>query len=288
MKAPSVEFTPLQPSPPPPKEYTIMTAANGAPKKTYHKQPTGAALRTADAHSAPTDLTLFGSCFCPFVQRVWISLEFKQSLSYTYYEIDPYAKPKALLDVNPRGLVPALRHGEWSCHESSVLMEYLEEVASSSSPPLLPKDSKLRAHCRLWTDHINRHILPSFYRYLTNQHQAKHTELARELSDEIAKLVEAADAQGPFFLGSDMGFVDVQFAPWVLRMRRVLGVYRAWPEPVKGTRWGQWVDAIENAECVKATTSDDDLYVDSYERYAENRPDTSQVARAINQGRGLP
>ena len=37
-----------------------------------------------------------------------------------------------------------------------------------------------------------------------------------------------------------------------------------------------------------ATTSSDELYLDSYERYAENRPDTSQVARAVNEGRGLP
>jgi len=58
------------------------------------------------------------------VQRVWISLEFKK-LEYEYIEVDPYKKPKALLDVNPRGLVPALRHGSWSSHESTVLMEYV-------------------------------------------------------------------------------------------------------------------------------------------------------------------
>jgi glutathione S-transferase len=30
------------------------------------------------------------------------------------------------------------------------------------------------------------------------------------------------------------------------------------------------------------------LYLDSYERYAENREGTSGVADAVNQGRGLP
>jgi glutathione S-transferase len=34
-----------------------------------------------------------------------------------------------------------------------------------------------------------------------------------------------------------------------------------------------------------ATTSTDDLYRESYQRYAENRPNTSQVANAINSGR---
>lgn len=263
-----------------------MSSATPSGKKTYHRRATGAALRTAEAHAAPHSLKLFGSCFCPFVQRVWISLEFKK-LPYQYYEVDPYAKPKDLLEVNPRGLVPALRHGDWSCHESSVLMEYLEEVAEGG-PHLLPRDPKVRASSRLWTDHVNRHVLPAFYRYLQCTDVEKQPQMARELNEQITKLTEAADKDGPFFLGSEMSFVDVQLAPWMLRMRRVLGTYRGWPEPEKGSRWGKWIDAVEKAECVKATTSDDELYVDSYERYAENRPNTSQVQKAINEGGGLP
>lgn len=60
----------------------------------------------------------------PFVQRVWISLEVK-GINYQYVEVDPYKKHELLLDVNPRGLVPALRHGDWGCYESTVLMEYV-------------------------------------------------------------------------------------------------------------------------------------------------------------------
>jgi len=46
-------------------------------------------------------------------------------MQYQYIEVDPYKKPQSLLEVNPRGLVPALRHGNWSCGESTVLMEYV-------------------------------------------------------------------------------------------------------------------------------------------------------------------
>lgn len=48
------------------------------------------------------------------------------------------------------------------------------------------------------------------------------------------------------------------------------------------------MSAIEADEAVKATTSEDRLYMDSYERYAENRPNTSQLANAVNSGKGLP
>ena len=254
-------------------------------KKTYHKRATGEALKTADAHSVDHDLKLYGSCFCPFVHRVWISLEHK-GLDYQYIEVDVYRKPKLLLDINPRGLVPALRHGDWGSYESTVLMEYLEDL--NQGQPLLPKDPKLRASSRLWSDHVNRHIIPAFYRYLQAQNADDQVKFATELREQISKLVDAADAQGPFFLGADMTFVDVQFAPWIVRMEKVLKPYRGWPDPEPGSRWEKWVRAVENAEPVKKTTSDDQLYLDSYERYAENRPNTSQVREAINSGTGMP
>jgi len=199
------------------------------------------------------------------VQRVWISLEFK-NLHYQYIEVDPYAKPKSLLDVNPRGLVPALKHGQWGCYESTVLMEYLEDLHQGDA--LLPLEAKLRAHSRLWTDHINRKMVPLFYRYLQAQEQDKQIEYATEFKDEIEKLVQAADSEGPFFLGDKMSFVDVQMAPWVIRLQKVLKPYRGWPDPDPESRWGRWVTAIENDKHVLATTSDDTLYLESYERYA--------------------
>jgi glutathione S-transferase len=135
---------------------------------------------------------------------------------------------------------------------------------------------------------VNRNIVPAFYKLLQAQEQNDQVSYAAELRDQIGKLVDAAHVTGPFFMGSDMGFVDVQIAPWVLRLRRVLGPYRAWPEVEEGSRWAKWVQAIEAEKSVRATTSSDELYLDSYERYAENRPGTSMLADAVNAGRGLP
>jgi hypothetical protein len=44
--------------------------------KSYHKEATGLALETVHKHrDANTDVTLYGSCFCPFVQRAWVTFE---------------------------------------------------------------------------------------------------------------------------------------------------------------------------------------------------------------------
>lgn len=52
--------------------------APGHKDATYHTECTGQALETVKAHSSPSELTLFGACFCPFVHRVWIALEYLQ------------------------------------------------------------------------------------------------------------------------------------------------------------------------------------------------------------------
>lgn len=131
-------------------------------------------------------------------------------------------------------------------------------------------------------------MIPAFYQLIQAQEFNKQAEYTKKLQEEIAKVVEACDHQGPFFLGSQLSFVDIQFAPWMLRLTRVMKHYRAWPDPTPGSRWGRWLEAIENNEHVKNTTSLDELYIDSYERYAQNRPNTSELADAVNGGYGLP
>lgn len=253
-------------------------------QKTYHTKATGNALRTVEKRLHDADLKLFGSCFCPFVQRVWIALE-RSGLDYQYIEVDPYKKPKELLDVNPRGLVPALKHGDWACYESTVLMEYVDDIAEKK---LLPQDPKEKADNRLWADHISRNIVPTFYRYLQAQDVEKQAEHGREFEKQVNILLDAADSEGPFFTGTKVSFVDVMVAPWVLRCSRVLQPYRGWQQPPEGSRLWRFISALENEESIVATISGDELYLDSYERYAENRPNTSLVAKAINEGRGLP
>ena len=115
---------------------------------------------------------------------------------------------------------------------------------------------------------VNRNIVPNFYRVLQEQDEQKQIANAQELRDAFNQLIAAAHAQGPYFLGPQISFVDVQVAPWAIRLRRVLKPYRGWPDAQEGTRWASWLDAIESNEHVRATTSTDELYLDSYERYA--------------------
>lgn len=54
------------------------------------------------------EIKFYTSWICPFAQRVRLALEYKKA-PYESIEIDLANKPPSFLEINPRGLVPALR-----------------------------------------------------------------------------------------------------------------------------------------------------------------------------------
>jgi len=268
--------------------------------KHYHNECTGQALETVHDHLVDQDITLFAGCFCPFVQRVWVTLEYL-GIPYKYHEVDPYKKPKELLDLSPKGLVPALRLDNYSppraLNESTVIMDFLEDLAATSTKrSLLPpiSDPYARALVRLQSDHINRALVPAFYRYLQAQDPSAQIAGGKEFRDAIEALVmlfERAEREvggtGLWKEGGELGWADVMVGPWIFRATNVLKHYRGFEMP-EGVKFSAWLNRLFEHPAFKNTCSSEELYMDSYERYAFNRPNTSQVANAINSGRGLP
>ncbi|TFY80550.1 hypothetical protein EWM64_g3457 [Hericium alpestre] len=252
--------------------------------RSYHLECTGAALETVKRHSEEADITLFGSCF---------------------YEVDPYKKPKELLEVSPKGLVPGLKLHRYdpprALNESTVIMEYLEDLAARTSFDgllLLPQDDPYaRALVRLQADHVNRALVPAFYRFLQAQDADAQIAAGQEFRaalDGLVSLFERAEKEtesgpgaGLWREGGELNWVDVMAGPWIFRMTNVLKHYRAFEVP-SGPKFDVWLKGLFEHPAFKKTCSTEELYLNSYERYAYNRPNTSQVANAINSGRGLP
>ncbi|KAK3362864.1 putative glutathione transferase [Lasiosphaeria hispida] len=224
----------------------------------------GNAAMTAKRHSKGSDLKLYAACYCPFSQRVWIALEAKGT-DYQYCETDPFRKPKPnqLLGANMRGLVPAVRDRDWTCGDSGALLEYLEEKTGSCS--LLPEDPRLRAHCRLWTNFINENIVSSFGLVLTATEEASQQHGER-LHRDLVELSQAAHKEGPFFLGDKLSMVDAHFAPFALRLSRILG----WAPPPSELRLKMWIQAMEENVFVRNTTSADRLYTRTKDLLIQN------------------
>jgi len=97
---------------------------------------------------------LYTHALSPFSGKVRIALDEKgvavaeEQLAITRQAI--IAKPKGLLDANPRGQVPTLVAGDLVLYDSTVILEWLEE--RHPEPPLLPSGADARARARLLED----------------------------------------------------------------------------------------------------------------------------------------
>lgn len=129
-----------------------------------------------------------------------------------------------------------------------------------------------RAYARHWAHFVSSTILPAYAAYLRStstihpdvtQQPVVPAPIYEALKDSIVRLIAAAHPVGPFFGGKEVGLVDVVFAPVILRLRWLL-MARGWRAAEPGTRWAQWVQAIEDHPSVKATCCDAQSYEDAW------------------------
>ncbi|KAF9078304.1 thioredoxin-like protein [Rhodocollybia butyracea] len=273
------------------------------PDADVYPEATGPAKNLVLAHADEQPLKLYGSWFCPFVQRVWTVLEEKK-IPYQYIEVNPYEKPESLMRLNPRGLVPTLQYQGKPLYESTVIGEFLEDAYPDHTPHLVPEDPYNRARIRIWTDFVTSRIIPSWHRFLQFQHKDGQSEQEameglKKVRDawlgHIREFTQEMDVKGPFFAGPDLGWIDIVVAPWMLRSW-VFDYYKGGSGiPEEGQegddqvwkRYRKYNTAIHERRSIQETTSEREHYLPIYQRYADDIAQ-SEMAKATREGRGVP
>jgi glutathione S-transferase len=145
---------------------------------------------------------LIDAARCPFCARVRLALAEKE-LEYETVDVDLADRPQWLLELNPpSGRVPVLDDG-FTLPESDVIMAYLDERYPER--PLLPSDPAERARARLLLHRFDEHLGSDYYAFRRG-----------DPSDLPGKLAALEVGQSLF--------VDLAYAPWVIRARDLLGV----------------------------------------------------------------
>lgn len=126
--------------------------------------------------------------------------------------MSPYHKHESLLKLNPRGLVPTLEYDNKPLYESTVIMEFLEDISPEHRPKLLPVDPYLRGQARIWIDFVTTRVIPSFHRFLQSQSDS-FDKLRSEFLETLKQFSDAMDGNLPFFLGENASLVDFVMAP---------------------------------------------------------------------------
>jgi len=105
-------------------------------------------------------LTLYNFPLSPCGEKVRYAL-LEKGLEFHERSIDLTAKENLepwYLALHPRGLVPALQHGDETIVESTVILEYLEDRFPTRS--LRPPNPALAARMRLWTKLVDERLHP--------------------------------------------------------------------------------------------------------------------------------
>ncbi|EKX51127.1 hypothetical protein GUITHDRAFT_161619 [Guillardia theta CCMP2712] len=191
-------------------------------------------LRVRGASQATmSDVTLYTNKMCPFAQKAWIALEEKK-VKYDLVEISLYGsggKPRWFLDMNPKGQVPVLKHGDKVVVESDEILKYIDQHMGSTGDLTKGHESDVAA----WMKFLGSEVLPSG-KALINGYGSKTS-----LNEALRRMEERI--QGPFIFGGDFTLADIASAPFFQRMmteQARLGLNRqeypkifAWYEAIK-------------------------------------------------------
>ena len=209
------------------------------------------------------------------------------------------------VDINPKGLVPAIEYKGKALYESLVICEFLED-AFPSFPALLPSDPFERAYARLWIDFVSKSIVSTFFRLIMAQQADKQEAALRELGDACRTFAEKV--KGPYFLGEKFSLVDVAVVPIIVR-DYFIEEYRGYSRGAVSERWKTYAETVEIRDSVLRVASVSDslkkfcmtilcLYyhcgIQDKERYEEvygrdlRDEAQSQPAKAIRSGRDMP
>lgn len=103
------------------------------------------------------EVVLLDCWISPFCMRVKISLE-EKGVAYVSQAEDLFGgKSELLLTSNPHGKVPVLLYNGKPVSESTIIVSYIDETWTSSSP-LLPACAYGRAQARFWADYIDKKV----------------------------------------------------------------------------------------------------------------------------------
>ncbi|KAJ4989751.1 glutathione S-transferase domain-containing protein [Stagonosporopsis vannaccii] len=166
-------------------------------------------------------ITVYTNHRCPWAHRAHIVLK-ELGLQYEEVIID-LDKPREpwYLEVNPRGLVPAIKFNDQIITESGVVARFLADAYPSHLVPNTGNVEAALTRARInffvdtWFDKVG-----SYWFQILRADDAKKEELATEFLEKVGKEIEPLlkDAR-PFFGGSSkVTLAEALTAPFILRI----------------------------------------------------------------------
>ncbi len=185
---------------------------------------------------------------CPFVQKAVLTLLYKD-VDFDIEYIDLENPPQWFLDLSPLGKVPVLQVGDQVLFESSVIVEYLDEV---HGPSLHPADVLLKAQNRSWMEFGNECLMNSF-NLIVAADEAGFSEQRKALGNKLDQL-EQKIGNDRYFNGEEVSLVDLSFVPFFQRLKYIDEVTPGLIDVARHPRVNRWSENLLGLDLVAPST----------------------------------
>ncbi|HVG80719.1 MAG TPA: glutathione S-transferase family protein [Methylomirabilota bacterium] len=222
------------------------------------------------------EIELFTANFSPFAQRVRLAL-LEKSIDYWHTEIDLQNKPEWFTVISPLGEVPVIRHEDRFVTDSTVILEYLEDVYPS--PALRPRDPGRRAVTRLWMEYADEKLAPAVLGAIKAQGDARAQASAwlRDVLIFIEREGLARCGRGPYWLGQEFSLLDVVYYPLFERLPAIHTGQVGGALPLLSIRLRYWLDAMRERPSVQATQNPVEAHTRAIQTYLGIKPQRRRV-----------
>jgi glutathione S-transferase len=184
----------------------------------------------------------------PFAGKVRAAFA-EKGIGVELVEVHPARRPPRLRELNPLNRVPVLEVDGTAIRESSVILEWLEEV--HPDPPLWPADPLERAQARAWARFIDDTLLTNLFLGLRKlafgRDDGDPEDIVEQLHARVPRQwprLEAALAatDGPWLTGEDFTYADLTGLPLAVRLPE--WTPQLAPDPQEHPLCAAWLQAL--------------------------------------------
>ena len=198
--------------------------------------------------------------WCPYCQKVWMTLEEKQiNYKIEFVNMRCYGdKTKQFLQIQPNGNIPVAIIDNQTYRQSNDILQVLE-TNFPNHKSLLPNDDQVEQNRRAKSlMQLERQLFGAWMYWLTSKDNSQGS-LRKNFKSVLQTVEQELSTTGPFFLGNDVSMVDFMFMPFVERMMASLLYFKAFPMRGLNNKYpnlNRWMDAMETLPSYQLTKSD--------------------------------
>ncbi|AWM61359.1 glutathione S-transferase family protein [Pseudomonas songnenensis] len=172
-------------------------------------------------------MTVFGVPLSPFVRKVRLCL-LEKGLEYRLETVMPFTPPQWYLEINPLGRIPALKDGDCTLADSSVICQYLEE-AYPETAGLYGENAQERGRVRWLEKYADYELAPlttfTVFRNRilkpTSGHPCNEEAVQAAVQEKLPShfdYLEGQLGQQQFFVGDSLSMADIAVTCQLINM----------------------------------------------------------------------